>query len=329
MNKNHEIVLNDIKENFKDSKYSTSQLLDNTGLDKNDARDAIKNKTQRSLSNYIRFYRLNHAQKILKKGKKNISEVAYDSGFSSLSYFSKSFKDEFGYSPNASLNNVKLIRQFRSTMISIIQNKTSLSYLFSGILLIFIIILVIPRISLVDNSEKINNKLMLKDYSKINKIPYSDLLTKDTIVISSKIRTYDVYWRTNEIYEWVYLNKINDSSVLFSSKMKTKYFQVKLEKEGKESFQYFSSANNLKNFNISLNDKTDEDGVYFPSMELYLPNTNYSESHENVHIKPFYMDRYEVSNKEYKEFVNANGYFKEEYWPSDIMHEGIKYLLMK
>ena len=125
MNKNYETVLNDIKENFKDSKYSTSQLLDNTGLDKNDARDAIKNKTQRSLSNYIRFYRLNHAQNLLKKGKKNISEVAYDSGFSSLSYFSKSFKDEFGYSPNASLNNVKLIRQFRSTMISIIQNKTS------------------------------------------------------------------------------------------------------------------------------------------------------------------------------------------------------------
>jgi AraC-like DNA-binding protein len=276
MNKNHEIVLNDIKENFKDSKYSTSQLLDNTGLDKNDARDSIKNKTQRSLSNYIRFYRLNHAQNILKKGKKNISEVAYDSGFSSLSYFSKSFKDEFGYSPNASLNNVKLIRQFRSTMISIIQNKTSLSYLFSGILLIFIIILVIPRISLVDNSEKINTKLMLNDYSRINKIPYNDLLTNDTIVISSKIRSYDIYWRTTDIYKWVGLNKINDSTVLFSSKMKSIYFQVKLEKEGKESFQYFTSANNLINVNISLDDKMDQDGVYFPAMELYLPNTNYS-----------------------------------------------------
>ena len=324
MNKNYETVLNDIKENFKDSKYSTSQLLDNTGLDKNDARDAIKNKTQRSLSNYIRFYRLNHAQKILKKGKKNISEVAYDSGFSSLSYFSKSFKDEFGYSPNASLNNVKLIRQFRSTMISIIQNKTSLSYLFSGILLIFIIILVIPRISLVDNSEKINTKLMLNDYSRINKIPYNDLLTNDTIVIGSKIRSYDIYWRTTDIYKWVGLNKINDSTVLFSSKMKSNYFQVKLEKEGKESFQYFTSANNLINVNISLDDKMDQDGVYFPAMELYLPNTNYSESHENLHIKPFYMDRYEVSNFEYKEFVDANGYYNKEYWPSELMHKGIK-----
>jgi hypothetical protein len=209
-------------------------------------------------------------------------------------------------------------------MISIIQNKTSLSYLFSGILLIFIIILVIPRISLVDNSEKINTKLMLNDYSRINKIPYNDLLTNDTIVISSKIRSYDIYWRTTDIYEWVGLNKINDSSVLFSSKMKSNYFQVKLEKEGKESFQYFTSANNLINVNISLDDKTDQDGVYFPAMELYLPNTNYSESHENLHIKPFYMDRYEVSNFEYKEFVDANGYYNEEYWPSELMHKGIK-----
>ena len=100
MKNNYEIVLNDIQINFKDSKYSTSQLLENTGLDKKTARDAIKSKTQRSLSNYIRFYRLDHAQKLLKKADKNISEIAYDSGFSSLSYFSKSFKDEFGYSPN-------------------------------------------------------------------------------------------------------------------------------------------------------------------------------------------------------------------------------------
>ena len=67
MNSNYEIVINDIKLNFKDSKYSTSQLLDNTGLDKNTARDAIKNKTSRSISNYIRFYRLNYAQELLKK----------------------------------------------------------------------------------------------------------------------------------------------------------------------------------------------------------------------------------------------------------------------
>jgi len=321
---NYDTVLNDIKENFKDSKYSTSQLLENTGLDKNSARDAIKRKSQRSLSNYIRFYRLSYAQKLLKKGDKNISEIAYDSGFSSLSYFSKSFKDEFGYTPNASLNNVKFIKQFRSTMISIIQNKTSLSYLIYGILIIVILFLITPSISLIDNPVKENKMLMLNEYSKINKIPYKDLLVNDTIIISKPMRYYDIYWRTTSSYEWVYLNKINDSSLLFPSKITSVYNQIKLEQEGKESFQFFTSAKHLANTNISLNDKLDEEGVYFPEMELFLGNTNYSKSYENLVVKPFYMDKYEVSNKEYKEFVDANGYFIEDYWPLEIMHEGVK-----
>ena len=103
MKNNYEIVLNDIQINFKDSKYSTSQLLDNTGLDKKTARDAIKSKTQRSLSNYIRFYRLDHAQKLLKKGDKNVSEIAYDSGFSHISRFSEAYRKRYRVKPSDTL----------------------------------------------------------------------------------------------------------------------------------------------------------------------------------------------------------------------------------
>ena len=192
MKSNYEIVLNDINLNFKDSKYSTSQLLENTGLDKNTARDAIKNKTNRSISNYIRFYRLNYAQELLKTGKKNVSEIAYDSGFSSLSYFSKSFKDEFGYSPNASLNNIKLTRQFKNTMISVIRNKSNLTYLIYSVLFTLIILLLFPYINKVDNYEKENKKLMLQEYSKINNLEYQSLLVNDTVLLSQKIRDYNI-----------------------------------------------------------------------------------------------------------------------------------------
>ena len=319
---NYEIVINDIKLNFKDSKYSTSQLLDNTGLDKNTARDAIKNKTSRSISNYIRFYRLNYAQELLKKGKKNVSEIAYDSGFSSLSYFSKSFKDEFGYSPNASLNNVKLTRQFKTAMISTIQNKKNLSYLVYSILLIFIVILLVPYFNFIDNSEKENKKLMLQVYSKINNLEYNTLLINDTVLLSPKMRNYNISWRTSDNYEWCKLTKLNDSFALFPTKMSSDYNQIKVEQPGKESFQFFTSAKMFKNVKVTLDDKQDEEGIYFPETDLFLANTNYSKSHENLLIKPFYMDRYEVSNKEFKEFVDANGYYKEEYWPTKLMHNG-------
>ena len=319
---NYEIVINDIKLNFKDSKYSTSQLLDNTGLDKNTARDAIKNKTSRSISNYIRFYRLNYAQELLKKGEKNVSEIAYDSGFSSLSYFSKSFKDEFGYSPNASLNNVKLTRQFKTAMISAIQNKKNLSYLVYSILLIFIVILLVPYFNFIDNSEKENKKLMLQDYSKINNLEYNTLLINDTVLLSPKMRNYNISWRTSDNFEWCKLTKLNDSFALFPTKMSSDYNQIKVEQPGKESFQFFTSAKMFKNVKVTLDDKQDEEGIYFPETDLFLANTNYSKSHENLLIKPFYMDRYEVSNKEFKEFVDANGYYREEYWPTKLMHNG-------
>lgn len=322
MKSNYEVVLEDINLNFKDSKYSTSQLLENTGLDKNTARDAIKNKTSRSISNYIRFYRLNYAQELLKTGKKNVSEIAYDSGFSSLSYFSKSFKDEFGYSPNASLNNTKLTRQFKNAMISVIRNKSNLSYLIYSILFALILILLVPYINVIDNSEKENKKLMLQEYSKINNLEYESLLINDSVLLSKKIRNYNISWRTSDKFEWSKLTKINDSLALFPSELISVYNQIKVEQDGKESFQFFTSARNFKNVKITLDNKLNEEGVYFPERDLFLANTNYSKSHENLLIKPFYMDKYEVSNKDYKEFVDANGYYREEFWPIDIMYEG-------
>ena len=324
MKSNYEIVLEDINLNFKDSKYSTSQLLENTGLDKNTARDAIKNKTSRSISNYIRFFRLNHAQELLKTGKKNVSEIAYDSGFSSLSYFSKSFKDEFGYSPNASLNNVKLTRQFKNTMISVIRNKSNLSYLIYSLLFALILILLVPYINVIDNSEKENKKLMLQEYSKINNLEYESLLINDSVLLSKKIRNYKISWRTSDKFKWSKLTKINDSLVLFPSELISVYNQIKVEQDGKESFQFFTSARMFNQIKITLDNKLNEEGIYFPETDLFLANTNYSKSHENLLIKPFYMDKYEVSNKDYKEFVDSNGYYRDEFWPLDLMHEGKK-----
>lgn len=51
-------------------------------------------------SEYLCNLRLNHAQRLLKCGIKNIQEVAFSSGFSDAQYFSKLFKKEFNVSPS-------------------------------------------------------------------------------------------------------------------------------------------------------------------------------------------------------------------------------------
>ncbi len=58
----------------------------------------------KSASNYLRSVRLSKARKMIKEQKGNISEIAYSVGFSSPAYFTRCFKEEYGY-PSSDLAN--------------------------------------------------------------------------------------------------------------------------------------------------------------------------------------------------------------------------------
>ena len=65
----------------------------------------VRNLTGMSPLHLFRTYRLNVAANLLKTGKYNVSEVADKVGFVSLSYFSKSFKQQFGILPKDAIRN--------------------------------------------------------------------------------------------------------------------------------------------------------------------------------------------------------------------------------
>jgi AraC-like DNA-binding protein len=56
--------------------------------------------TGKSPNAFIMEYRLNEALTLLNKNISNISEIAFETGFSSPSYFSKCFQKRYGYSPS-------------------------------------------------------------------------------------------------------------------------------------------------------------------------------------------------------------------------------------
>jgi AraC-like DNA-binding protein len=56
--------------------------------------------TGQSPNTFIKEYRLKEALKLLNKKTNNISQVAFDSGFTSQSYFSKCFQKKYGYLPS-------------------------------------------------------------------------------------------------------------------------------------------------------------------------------------------------------------------------------------
>ena len=63
-----------------------------------------------SISIYVRIFRLKKAYEKLKGGAKNISEVAYQVGFSDLAYFSNCFKAYYSFPPSQLLEEVRLNR---------------------------------------------------------------------------------------------------------------------------------------------------------------------------------------------------------------------------
>lgn len=59
----------------------------------------LKANTDHSAKELIQKYRLKKASLLLQNKEGNVSEIVYQVGFSSLSYFSRAFKSEFGMSP--------------------------------------------------------------------------------------------------------------------------------------------------------------------------------------------------------------------------------------
>lgn len=89
-----------IFKNLSNSNFGAEELSKEIGLSSSQLFRKIKAVTNLSVSIYIRNIRLEEAKKLLLNDSNiNITEVAYDTGFSTINYFSKCFKDYTGKSP--------------------------------------------------------------------------------------------------------------------------------------------------------------------------------------------------------------------------------------
>ncbi|MCB9277260.1 MAG: response regulator, partial [Lewinellaceae bacterium] len=60
----------------------------------------LKALTDQSITEFVKAVRLQKALELVREGKYNVSEIAYQTGFSSVSHFSRSFKQAFGKAPS-------------------------------------------------------------------------------------------------------------------------------------------------------------------------------------------------------------------------------------
>ena len=88
-----------IKNHIPDADYSVEDLGDEMGLSRVQLYRKVKALTGYSVVDLLRKARLAKAKHLLETTDMNISEVAYEVGFTTPSYFTKRFKEEYGIKP--------------------------------------------------------------------------------------------------------------------------------------------------------------------------------------------------------------------------------------
>ncbi|MDB2606269.1 AraC family transcriptional regulator [Zobellia sp.] len=91
-----------INSHMSDADFKVGALSNAMALSRTQLFRKIKNLTQMSPQQYLRFVRLEKAKKLLqsKDENLNVSEVCYRVGFASKSHFTRTFQKEFGFNPS-------------------------------------------------------------------------------------------------------------------------------------------------------------------------------------------------------------------------------------
>lgn len=90
-----------IRDNMGDSDFSVERIGEEIGLSRVQLYRKVKALTGQTPVELLRKARLERSRRLIEKTEKSVSEIAYEVGFTSPSYFNKCFKNEFGISPGA------------------------------------------------------------------------------------------------------------------------------------------------------------------------------------------------------------------------------------
>ncbi len=94
-----------VESHMGDSEFSVNDFITEIGMSRSSLHLKLKALTNKSTTEFIRSIRLRTAAVFLKETNQTISEIAYKTGFSSPTYFSKCFRRVFGKLPTDYRNN--------------------------------------------------------------------------------------------------------------------------------------------------------------------------------------------------------------------------------
>jgi TolB-like protein/AraC-like DNA-binding protein len=94
-----EKLKNEIDQNLTNDQFSVEDLARNIGMSRSQLHRKLISTTGKSVSQFIREYRLQLGMELLKEGELTAAEVAHRIGFGSPTYFNKCFNEFYGFPP--------------------------------------------------------------------------------------------------------------------------------------------------------------------------------------------------------------------------------------
>jgi len=98
-----------IEQNISNEGFGVTELAHQAGMSRSNLLRKVQKASGYSASVFIRKVRLANAKDLIRKSDLNISEVSYQVGFGSPSYFIKCYREEYGYPPGSEKEQIENI----------------------------------------------------------------------------------------------------------------------------------------------------------------------------------------------------------------------------
>ncbi len=80
--------------------FSVEDLAKEVSMSRSQLHRKLTAPTNQSPSDFIRYMRLHRAKQLLEQNAGNVSEIAFQTGFNSVAYFTKCFREQFSIVPS-------------------------------------------------------------------------------------------------------------------------------------------------------------------------------------------------------------------------------------
>jgi AraC-like DNA-binding protein len=88
-----------IESNLNNEQFGVSELARELGMSRSNLHRKVRHSAKSSVSQFISSVRLKKAMEMLSQSKLKISDIAFECGFHSVAYFTKCFREYYGFPP--------------------------------------------------------------------------------------------------------------------------------------------------------------------------------------------------------------------------------------